>query len=331
MYRVLIVDDDTASRLQLQRMKIWGDASGFEIVDEAVDGAEALRKIKGTTYDLVISDIRMPKVDGMELLVKISECEVKPLFVLASEHSDFRYAKQGMVYGATGYLLKPILPEDVVELLARVKEQLDERNSGSGALLLEKANRKIDRQHVVDLVVLGSGDHDRVARDFAVSVCASFEGRPDKAVELMAASVQEAVDALVVKCPWLDSFISIEQFAFRPQEREAALLVDLYCAGIANLLSSVERFRCIDKQGPVVKQVTRYILRHIDRKLSAHSVAAGVFLNRSYLCQLFKEKTDMTVGEYITKYKMERSKRLIAQGRVKCAELAQLLGYGDAA
>ncbi|NOV78726.1 response regulator [Clostridium saccharobutylicum] len=71
MYKVMIVDDMEIARLQLKRLKIWGEVSGFEITDEARNGYEAIQKLQTNSVDLIITDIRMPIVDGVELLEEV--------------------------------------------------------------------------------------------------------------------------------------------------------------------------------------------------------------------------------------------------------------------
>ncbi|HNU80766.1 MAG TPA: response regulator, partial [Bacillota bacterium] len=72
MLRIMIVDDVDIVRKELKRLKLWGDKTGFVISGEACNGHEALEKLEESKFDMVITDIRMPKVDGMELLKEIT-------------------------------------------------------------------------------------------------------------------------------------------------------------------------------------------------------------------------------------------------------------------
>ena len=73
MFKVMIVDDVEVMRRDVKRLKLWGESSGFIIEAEAVDGLDALEQLEKHSIDLVITDIRMPHVDGIELLRQISE------------------------------------------------------------------------------------------------------------------------------------------------------------------------------------------------------------------------------------------------------------------
>lgn len=124
MYRVLIVEDELALRLICKKMKAWSECD-FTIAGEASNGVEALKLLEKESYDLIFSDIRMPFIDGMELLRKLKGKGDTTPFVFVSSYSDFEYARDGLVLGAFDYLLKPIDDQKLRDLLMRVKEHIE--------------------------------------------------------------------------------------------------------------------------------------------------------------------------------------------------------------
>jgi len=88
LFKVLIVDDMEVFRRTLKRLKLWGDATGFVIISDSVDGQDALMKLEADSYDLIITDIRMPKMDGIELLRAVSEKKLCPVSVLLSDFAE---------------------------------------------------------------------------------------------------------------------------------------------------------------------------------------------------------------------------------------------------
>ncbi|MCX7772278.1 MAG: response regulator, partial [Clostridia bacterium] len=134
MFKVLIVDDVDILRRDLRRLKVWGEASGFTITDEAANGKEALQKLNASAFDMVITDIRMPVMDGMALLRAISKDKLCPCVVLLSDYTEFSYAREGLVHGAFDYLGKPIDGQKLEELLQRVKQFLLERENEKAKL-----------------------------------------------------------------------------------------------------------------------------------------------------------------------------------------------------
>ena len=106
MTSVMIVDDEKYVRMGIKEETDWA-LIGCEVVAEAANGEEALEKAEATRPDLVISDIRMPKMDGIELAEKLIEKypSIKVIFLTA--YNEFEYARQAVRIGVSDYLLKP--------------------------------------------------------------------------------------------------------------------------------------------------------------------------------------------------------------------------------
>lgn len=130
MYKVLLVDDELWSLIALRNVIDWME-QGFVIVGEAEDGEQALKRILSLEPDLVVSDIRMPGLDGLKLLEEIQEHKLKTLVLLVSGYSDFEYARQALLYGCTGYLVKPVNEKELLQYLQKVRNMLSE-SKGEG-------------------------------------------------------------------------------------------------------------------------------------------------------------------------------------------------------
>lgn len=119
MNKVLIVDDEVFVRKGLQSMLDW-DALGYEVCGEAENGQEALELMKALKPDVVITDIRMPVLDGLALIRKVVlEWKWSPVFIIISGYHDFQYAQNALRYGVHDYILKPI---DELELEMTLKK-----------------------------------------------------------------------------------------------------------------------------------------------------------------------------------------------------------------
>ncbi len=119
MAKILAVDD-SASMRQMVSFTLKG--AGFDVV-EAADGVEALGKAKSQTFDLVISDVNMPKMDGLTLikeLRKLPAFKFIPMLMLTTESTADK-KQEGRAAGATGWIVKPFNPE---QLLATIKKVL---------------------------------------------------------------------------------------------------------------------------------------------------------------------------------------------------------------
>jgi two-component system chemotaxis response regulator CheY len=114
MAKLLIVDDSTMLRDMLNYALNEG---GYTDVTEAVDGVDGLNKAKGTSFDLIITDVNMPNMDGLALikeLRQLPEYASKPILVLTTERSDEMKAK-GKEAGATGWIVKPFVPDQLLK------------------------------------------------------------------------------------------------------------------------------------------------------------------------------------------------------------------------
>jgi two-component system chemotaxis response regulator CheY len=118
---VLIVDDSAAIRKILQRVLRQTDLNIGEIA-EAGDGTEAVEILKNRTFDLILSDINMPQMDGLQLLARIrdmSHLKNVPVIMITTEGGQGR-VMEAVQLGATGYLRKPFTAEQIKEKLAGI-------------------------------------------------------------------------------------------------------------------------------------------------------------------------------------------------------------------
>ncbi|MED1562477.1 hypothetical protein AJ85_02350 [Alkalihalobacillus alcalophilus ATCC 27647 = CGMCC 1.3604] len=122
---VLLVDDEIQIRKGL-KMKVDWRKQGFEIIAEASNGEEALEQLKCVQIDLIITDMRMPIMDGVELARICHETYPEIKVVVLSGYSDFEYVKTSMKAGVRDYLLKPVAPDELVEVLQMMAKEIQE-------------------------------------------------------------------------------------------------------------------------------------------------------------------------------------------------------------
>ena len=128
MLKMIISDDEKMICLLISQLLDWENL-GIEIVGMAYTGIEAYEMIKEKKPDIVISDIRMPGYDGLELIKKIKEDKIETEFVMISGFKQFEYAQRAMKYGVKYYLLKPIEEEKLLEIVLEIKEAIQEKRA----------------------------------------------------------------------------------------------------------------------------------------------------------------------------------------------------------
>lgn len=131
MIKVMIIDDEPYIRKGLQILINW-ENYGFKISEVASNGVEALEILEERSVDLIITDIKMPKMDGIELINQIKKKISGDIrFIILSGFYEYEYAKKAIKYGVEDYILKPVQKEELIHLLEDYKEKyykdLDER------------------------------------------------------------------------------------------------------------------------------------------------------------------------------------------------------------
>lgn len=142
MIKVLIVDDEPKLREGLRVFIDWGSL-GYYVVDTAVNGNDALEKYNQYQPDLVIADIRMPGMDGLQLIELLRELDPKLHILILSGYADFDYARKAITQRADGYLLKPVDEDELINYLQHIKSKIqNERMSEQWDSVTKEWNRE---------------------------------------------------------------------------------------------------------------------------------------------------------------------------------------------
>lgn len=128
MFKLLIADDEEIIRKRLV-MKIEWNSLGFEVIGEASNGLELLELIKRLKPDVVLTDIRMPLMDGIELVEKVKEENIDTEIIVLSGFAEFEYAQKMLRLGVKDYILKPIDKEQIYKVFEALKYKLNEKNN----------------------------------------------------------------------------------------------------------------------------------------------------------------------------------------------------------
>lgn len=124
MYKMLLVDDEAAMRNRMIERTDWKQY-GFEIVADAENGLDALEKFEKYLPDVIITDIKMPFMDGLELSRTVLEKHPLTKIIILTGFDDFQYAKKAINLNVIDYILKPITHDNIIKVLTKTKNLLD--------------------------------------------------------------------------------------------------------------------------------------------------------------------------------------------------------------
>lgn len=156
MLKVLIVDDEIWVSVLIQNSIDW-KAHGMEVVALSHDGFDALEKIQSLSPDIVISDVRMPGLDGVLMVKMAREAGCDSHFIMLSGYSDFEYVQGALKYNVSDYLLKPFDEKVLLETLLKVKVSIEDANQKRidySAIInrLDKSVAKLRSSFLIDLL-----------------------------------------------------------------------------------------------------------------------------------------------------------------------------------
>ena len=219
MYQVLIVDDEPIVKIALRSMIDW-NALGFHICAAASNGEEALDMAERFHPDLIICDLRMPIMDGIELIRTAQERGMSCEFLVISNYEDFNYVRTALVLGAADYILKvSISPEELTSQLEKIRERLNKK---------EKAQQKNEDS---DEMVLLHQEQNAALRDFF-----SHKSYKLETLEAILGQKPDASETLAL------CHISFDWYV---QEMETLPSVDLIRSTLKNVLEQLDRRRII--------------------------------------------------------------------------------------
>ncbi|SHJ05511.1 two-component system, response regulator YesN [Clostridium cavendishii DSM 21758] len=156
MLKVLLVEDELIVRVGLKSVINWND-NGFELIGEASNGEQALEIIRSNRPDIVITDIKMPKMDGIELIRTIKKDYDDMKIIVLSCHDEFAIVKEVMKLGVEDYFLKLTMePEELVNILLKLKDKIDTAYNSNIKILKDDIdiNKNILREKFMRDIIL---------------------------------------------------------------------------------------------------------------------------------------------------------------------------------
>ncbi|MFB9277169.1 response regulator transcription factor [Cohnella cellulosilytica] len=317
MLKVITVDDERAVKQGLRKI-IELNCPGFTVVGEAEDGQEALELVDRCDPDVVITDIMMPVMSGLELISRIRQRSEAIELIVMSGYDDFKYAQEALRYGVRDYLLKPMNVEAVSKLLNGLRDSQLRRSAD-----LERYRSCLwECTAIVERLAdqLWQLDEAGKARSLAAIAERIGEARLTDGEQAQLHGDLAACLRRLIRERGLET-----QETTRPFEGGAEGLGRL--AGFyADAIRSGRNWG----QRSAIRAALAYIHeRYPDPDLSLEEIVALTDVSPAYFYKMMKEETGRNFKTYLIEYRIAKARELLLGGDLKTYEIAERVGYPD--
>lgn len=309
MYQLLITDDEKLIRESIVELIDW-EALDIQITASCKNGMEALDAIMDTAPDIVMTDIRMPGLDGLDLIEKIQSLDSHIQFIILTGYPEFDYARRAIKYGVREYLLKPISEEAIIEAVSHVKDLLPVYSNPAIANLVSRLFACRQEGCMVQAKMLL--DH------FFTHFTKQSELRPIGLNLLMELHTQSGPPSAE------DLSHFTEQILY---EQNMMNLRDIISKQILNIL-----FTDSNEKTTLADTVKAYVITHLDdENLSLKYIAEHLlYLNVSYLSRTFTKQSGEKFSNYLNRLRIEKAQKLLHQnGADHIHVVAEAVGFGS--
>jgi two-component system response regulator YesN len=339
MLKIVIADDEAAMR-DLLIKRINGSGKRYHVCGVAENGRDALEMVKSFSPEILITDICMPVLDGLELAGEACKQDKNIKILIISGYDDFSYAQKAIGLGVSDYLLKPFLPEELFAVLDKAADEIEDRKN----LYADKEDR-IFAKHLGDQeekllirIEMGSTEEAGEILDAILDKCAEMS-KPEyeNYIFIILVEIVISVSALVEKrlgssLSWQDNKLLIrlkELFSHGFSRRNFSDLQDMI-RGYVNICCEKIAGAGKSRGERIVFSVKELIERHIgDEDFNMETAAGLVYISPSYLRQIFKQVTGESFMEYLIRRRMETAGKLLLKPEGKIRDVAEQTGYSN--
>ena len=319
MKGILAVSDNKSFLNHLKNMKVWKKTEEYKIEDTATNGKDALELIYNNNYHVVITDIKMPGLNGIELLKEINKLDSSIYVVVISRNYEFNFVRECLINGAFDFIIKPGKEEEIESLLGRIESSNKSK---------EWSYPEMDEI----LIVKNLFGRDSLAVDKFKETLISISKveKDNESKIIMKKLYNNVIISVYNQLPWLKDYINIDYFNIYLNIKEISTtnIVEFYYEKMKDLFNLI-RDISISTEDEVINEILDYILKNSEKEIKLKSIADKFYINNTYLSNTFALKTGVGFNEYVTKIKMARGKYILLNTNKKTYEVGYALGYHD--
>ena len=344
MVKVFLVEDEAIIRRGIRDNINWA-SHGFEFAGEAGDGEYAYPLILKAQPDILVTDIKMPFMDGLELSRLVKKALPRTRIIVLSGYNEFEYAKEAIKIGISDYLLKPVSSAGLIDALRKAADEVREEREKSRLLeryfvsyekyteFLDKTDYSgVDRKLINDFLKLGSVEEcgPFVEEYFAAIGENNYQSlllRQYMTMDIFYC-VQEFLKKLKAEPPEIpETAVDIKRV---PKAIESVEMTKMYLTDEFTVALQARDRASNDRYGSVIRDAKEYIQANFSQSdLSLNRIAVHIGVSPSYFSSIFKQETGQSFVEYLTKVRMERACELLKCTSYRTSEIGEQVGYND--
>lgn len=351
--RVLIVDDEYLIRHGLATAIDW-NALGFHSVVTAEDCIEALASIELDTPDLILTDIRMPFMTGLEFAERVKTSVPDICIVIISGHDEFVYAQSAVKLAIFDYVLKPINLKEISAVIIRARTWIEQKRERQESKYFEQIFTQVVDVSSSELYQQALLDEDPDALDFYDIKAFTDILRSGSQKQILTAFEQvqngfsnhSNVSRILLQLVCGNIFIAgkhaIEELGgeleaiFDDPIREFCSIVnqpttELMFSQLQPTILSMLEYRSALVENQYVNEIAtakKFMLQNYhDMNMSLQSVAKHVNMSPTYFCAMFKQVTGQGFINYLTSLRVQKAKELLQSTNLKSCEICFKVGY----
>lgn len=339
MYKALVVDDEALERKVMKKV-ITEEVKEIRLIGEASTGKEALEIVNEKKPDIILMDIKMPKMDGLEATQNILNKFPNTKIIIITAYNDFNYVQRAIKHGAVDYLLKPVKLEKVVKILNDLIIEIEEENLYEHLLKQNHGQAGESAQFHQDFFVkekklyelVKEGDTAKVS-NFVDQLLNEIKKKDYSLVKFKIRIIEFLVslsrtinqEAEIEICHFYFESLLSESKEINSVKQFANWLKDKLKLVINRVAKAYDE---IDDD--VIKRTINYIQNHYDKDLTLEKLAKEVHLNPSYLSHIFKQETGSNFTDYLTKVRLKKAAELLKNSKANITTIADQVGYQNA-
>lgn len=332
MYRLVVSDDEFNIRQGLTRYIDWAQL-GFQVVAQFEDGKEVIEYVEKNSVDVVLTDVMMFQVSGLEVAEWIARHRPAVKVIILSGYKEFDYVRQALIANVYDYILKPVDFAEMEKVFLRLKQDLEcnyhEFQQDIQADLLYKENKQLlEHQDEVAKAVC-SGD--------IVSLEEAYENwlstvRQKENVQILS-HITQLLRTVYAKLQTEEIYLaeglresSVEKIMANWNQNDLFPQLRAFLIEMGNDVVLKKKL----SSESLVGRTKKFIELHLTEDFSVDDIADSMYISKSHLSREFKRQTDESIMNYAMRKRMEKAIELIRRGIGSPEVLAKQVGYSDA-